>query len=95
MEARRWLLAQVLQIQEEVNQLAQEAGQPKLSLINSEELARIHELWAAKTWPNGWEGTEPHGDALFDEVFLDGSIQRRLPLLFEEDELMPEEVSDG
>jgi DNA sulfur modification protein DndC len=79
LEARRWMLEQVLRIQAEVNQLAD--GQPELSLINAEELARIEELIAARTYPEKWDGTEPHGDVWLPEYLADGSIQ---PLLFDE-----------
>ncbi len=80
LEARRWMLAQVLGIQAEVNQAAERLGRPTLSLINDEELARIEELIAAGTYPDKWDGTEPHGDAWLPEILPDGSIQ---PLLFD------------
>ncbi|WP_316964651.1 hypothetical protein [Acaryochloris sp. CCMEE 5410] len=73
------MLEQVLVIQKQVNQDAQRLGRPPISLINSEELARIHELIELKTYPDKWDGTEPHGDERFNEVLPDGSIQ---PLLF-------------
>ncbi|NJL01603.1 MAG: phosphoadenosine phosphosulfate reductase family protein [Spirulinaceae cyanobacterium SM2_1_0] len=85
MEARQWLLDQILEIQMAVNKGAQLAGQPEFSLINAEELARIRELWAANTWPERWDGTEPHGDKVLDTFLADGSIQPRLPLEFGED----------
>jgi DNA sulfur modification protein DndC len=46
MEARAWGLDRVLDIQKR-------AG---VDLINAEEEARIRELWALGTWPEGWEG---------------------------------------
>lgn len=49
-----------------------------VDLINSDEEARILELIAAKTWPRGWDGTEPIASDLFSNVFPDGSVQ---PLL--------------
>ena len=79
LEARRWMLEQVLRIQDEVNRGA--AGQPELSLINALELARIEELIAARTYPEKWDGSEPLGDEWLPEYLADGSIQ---PLLFEE-----------
>jgi len=74
------MLAQVLGIQAEVNQTAERLGRPTLSLINDEELARIEELIAAGTYPDKWDGTEPHGDTWLPEILPDGSIQ---PLLFD------------
>jgi DNA sulfur modification protein DndC len=49
-----------------------------VDLINAEEEARIRELVAAKTWPRGWDGTEPLASLPFDNVNPDGSVQ---PLL--------------
>ncbi|MBF2086293.1 phosphoadenosine phosphosulfate reductase family protein [Thermoleptolyngbya sp. C42_A2020_037] len=80
LEARRWMLTQVLGIQAEVNQVAERLGRSPISLINDEELARIEELIAAGTYPDKWDGTEPHGDEWLPEILPDGSIQ---PLLFD------------
>ncbi|MGI0492160.1 phosphoadenosine phosphosulfate reductase family protein [Alkalinema pantanalense CENA528] len=80
LEARRWMLNQVLAIQDEVNTAAQLLGRTKISLINTEELARIEELIAAKTYPEKWDGTEPRGNEWLPDILPDGSIQ---PLLFE------------
>lgn len=81
LEARRWMLEQVLEIQAEVNAMAQRLGKPSLSLINDEELARIEELVAAHTYPEKWDGTEHRGDEWLPEILPDGSVQ---PLLFDE-----------
>lgn len=78
MDARRWMLEQVLAIQDEVNQAAIAQNRPTISLINEEELARIEELIAADTYPEKWDGTEPRGDVLLPEIFPDGSIQHLL-----------------
>jgi DNA sulfur modification protein DndC len=80
MEARRWMLGEVLAIQALVNEAARAQGKPEISLINDEELARIEELIAANTWPQKWDGTEHRGDVLLPEILPDGSIQL---LLFE------------
>jgi DNA sulfur modification protein DndC len=80
LETRAWLLEKVLRIQSEVNGAAAACGQPPLSLINEEELARIRALIAAKTWPEKWDGTEHRGDEWLPDILSDGSIQ---PLLFE------------
>lgn len=81
MEARRWMLEQILGIQAEVNREAIAQGRPEISLINEEELARIQELMAANTWPDRWDGMEARGDMMFPEIFSDGSVQE---LLFDE-----------
>jgi DNA sulfur modification protein DndC len=77
-EARWWMLEQVLAIQSEVNEAATVEGRPEISLINSEELARIEELIAANTYPDKWDGTEPRGDVMFPKILPDGSIQQLL-----------------
>lgn len=51
-EARAYGLERVLDIQR----------QSGMDLINSEEEARIREMWTAQIWPNGWAGDEVHGD---------------------------------
>jgi DNA sulfur modification protein DndC len=81
MEARCWMLEQILGIQAEVNREATAQGRPEISLINEEELARIEALMAANTWPDKWDGTEARGDVMFSEIFPDGSVQE---LLFDE-----------
>ena len=81
LEARRWMLEQVLAIQSEVNTAARSLSRPEISLINDEELARIEELIAANTYPEKWDGTEHRGDEWLPEILPDGSLQ---PLLFNE-----------
>lgn len=70
-EARRWGLERVKDIQER-------AG---VDLINAEEEARIGELIASQTWPEGWDGTEPLASAPFENVYPDGSSQPNLRLM--------------
>jgi DNA sulfur modification protein DndC len=79
LETRRWMLGEVLRIEAEVNGAAAASGQPPLSLINDQELARIEALLAANTWPEKWDGTEHRGDEWLPEILADGSVQ---PLLF-------------
>lgn len=81
MDARRWMLSQVLEIQDEVNEAASRLKRPAINLINEEELNRINELIDANTWPQKWDGTEETGDILRPNILSDGSIQ---PLLFSE-----------
>ncbi|GJD58683.1 phosphoadenosine phosphosulfate reductase [Methylobacterium dankookense] len=74
-EARLWALGEILAIQAEVNAAADAQGRPRLDLLNAEEEARIRELIAAGTWPQGWEGDEPTADTPLDAVFPDGTVQ--------------------
>jgi DNA sulfur modification protein DndC len=55
--------------------MQREAG---VDFIDAQEEARIRELIAAETWPDGWDGDEPTADTPIDLVFRDGTIQ---PLL--------------
>jgi len=75
------MLEQVLEIQDEVNQSAIIQNRPTMSLINEQELNRIKELIAAKTYPEKWDGTEPKGDEWLPTILSDGSVQA---LLFDE-----------
>lgn len=76
--ARLMGLNRVLAIQAECNASAAALGRPLLDILNREEEARIRELIAAETWPNGWDGDEPAADMPMDSYFSDGSVQ---PLL--------------
>jgi DNA sulfur modification protein DndC len=82
MEARRWMLERVLAIQDQVNQGALASGQPEVSLINEDELARINNLIKENTWPEKWDGEEHHGQVLLPKIYSDGSMQL---LLFDDD----------
>ncbi|WP_246697012.1 phosphoadenosine phosphosulfate reductase domain-containing protein [Methylobacterium planeticum] len=77
-EARLWALGEILAIQDEVNASADALGRPRLDLLNAEEEARIRELIALGTWPDGWDGDEPTADTPLDAVYPDGTVQ---PLL--------------
>lgn len=79
LETREWMLGEILRIEAEVNAGSAQAGQPEICLINAEELARIHELIAAETWPEKWDGTEHRGDEWLPDILPDGTVQ---PLLF-------------
>lgn len=78
-EAREWMLSEILRIESEVNAKAVSSGQPNICLIDSEELARIRELISAQTWPEKWDGTEHRGDEWLSSILPDGSVQ---PMLF-------------
>ena len=77
-EARLWALGEVLAIQAEINASAAVLDRPGLDLLNAEEEARIRELIALETWPDGWDGDEPTADTPLYAVFPDGTVQ---PLL--------------
>lgn len=66
MEARRYGLAEVMSIQNEINSAAAVLGRPTISLIDTDEYASIMDLMEANTWPDGWTGTEMRGDAFLN-----------------------------
>lgn len=78
-EARLEALDRILAIQAECNAAAERLGRPCIDLLNAEEEARIRELIAAETWPQGWTGEEPTADTPLDSIYADGAVQ---PLLF-------------
>lgn len=59
MEARRWALASILDIQARCNA---DPSRPTVDILNDEEVARINELIDANTWPQKWTGNEPRAD---------------------------------
>lgn len=69
LEARTEALAKILDIQ----------ARAGVDLINAEEEARIRDLIAARTFPDKWNGDEPHADVWLDSVYGDGTEQ---PILF-------------
>lgn len=79
LESRLMALERLLGIQNEINEAARRLGRPLVDMINAEEEARIRELIAAETWPDGWDGDEPVATTPLDKVYADGSVQ---PLLF-------------
>ncbi|EPB5738903.1 hypothetical protein ACRQNN_003497 [Pseudomonas aeruginosa] len=42
-------------------------------------MSRQSDIFAAGTWPDGWDGDEPIATTPLDKVFADGAVQ---PLLF-------------
>lgn len=80
MEARRYGLERVLDVQHRINAEALLRGRPYVVLINPEEHRRILELHQLNTWPQKWDGTEPRGDVMLDQTFSNGAVQ---PLLRE------------
>jgi DNA sulfur modification protein DndC len=78
MDARRYGLSVVLNVQDEINTVARTQGRPEVDLINADELARIEELMAANTWPQRWTGNEPRGDVLIPQIYQSGAVQEIL-----------------
>jgi len=78
MDARKWALAEILNIQNEINAVAIAENKPTISLISPEEEFRIRELIELNTWPNGWDGTEQRADEPFLQIYQDGSVQQDL-----------------
>lgn len=78
-EARLMGLERILAIQSQINATAKIIGRPTVDLINAEEEARIRELIALETWPQGWDGDEPTADTVMETVYQNGAVQ---PLLF-------------
>ena len=81
-EARRKFLQQIRDIQHEINCYARSNKRPVVSLLNYQEHTRILELIEAKTYPNGWDGTEMRGDEMTDKIYRDGTVQ---PFMFGEE----------
>lgn len=79
LDKRLSTLEAVLAIQAEVNAAADALKRPRLDLLNAEEEARIRELVATETWPDGWNGDEPLASELVDAFFSDGTSQPLLP----------------
>ncbi len=71
MEGRAYGLARVLDIQKRA----------QVDLINVEEEARIRELWALNTWPDGWNGDEVKADLPLDAISVVGHDLIVQPLL--------------
>lgn len=65
LDARRWGLDQILQIQSEA----------RVDLINAEEQQAIEGMISAGVWPNGWDGTEPVATTPMDETIAEGVVQ--------------------
>lgn len=73
-EARLMALDRILSIQAECNRLGASTGRPTIDLIDAEEEARIRELIALETWPQGWDGEEPTGDVVLDVIYQNGAV---------------------
>lgn len=71
MAGRAFGLERVLDIQQRAS----------VDLINAEEEARIRELWALNTWPDGWDGEEVVADMMLDRIQAVGADLVAQPLL--------------
>jgi DNA sulfur modification protein DndC len=65
LEARRWGLEQIKAIQ----------ASARVCLIDEQEEAAILSMIEARTWPNGWDGTEPVATTPMDETIAEGLVQ--------------------
>ncbi|MDR2004145.1 MAG: phosphoadenosine phosphosulfate reductase family protein [Prevotella sp.] len=72
-EARKIFTNKILEIQNEVNILADHQGKKHIDIINQEELSRIQWHWDNNIWPNKWTGNEPIATDKFNQVYKDGS----------------------
>lgn len=78
-DGRREALARVLDIQSRINVAARSLGRPEIDLLNDEELARIHELLDARTFPNKWdEDIDALATEVMDEILPGGGVQPQL-----------------
>lgn len=75
LEARKTILQKILKIQQQVNKAARAQCSPEVSLINDEELKRINELIDAKTYPEGWDGSETSGATLSPTLLSNQAVQ--------------------
>lgn len=79
LEARKYFLQEILQIQLEVNIKAEEIGMPYIDILNPEEVSRIEELITVKTFPNKWSGDEINASVPQQEtIYSDGSVMETL-----------------
>lgn len=83
MEARRWGMARVLDIQKRVNAGARAVGDPEYFLINDEEKAAIEVMITANIWPQKWTGEEQLASLPFEEMdsatgLIQGSLMEAL-----------------
>lgn len=72
-EARKIFTNKILEIQNEVNILADHQGKKHIDIINQEELSRIKWHWDNNIWPQKWTGNEPIATDKFNQVYKDGS----------------------
>ncbi len=77
-EARKLFTNKILDIQNEVNLLADDQGKNHIDILNQEELSRIKWHWDNNIWPMRWTGDEPGATDIFNQVYKDGSKDMNL-----------------
>lgn len=80
MKAREAFAMDILQVQHDVNYLANLQGMSRIDIINEDEWRRIQWHWENNIWPERWSGEEPLATEPFDQMFQDGTVQSRLGL---------------
>ena len=83
LEARLWALREVLSVQTDINVMAVALGRPPIDLINAEELARIRELIALRTYPDRWSDDDPDATVMIPQTVAEG-IRQELLITLEE-----------
>ena len=79
LEARKYFLKEIINIQTSINIEADKVGMPKIDILNDDEINRINELIASNTFPNRWTGDEPIASEPTTEIiYPDGSIMETL-----------------
>lgn len=76
--AREYAFNKIIDIQTRINEEATKSNSPLISLLNHEEIDFIQQCWKDKVWPNRWDGSEPTGDTIMEQMFPDGTVQKRL-----------------
>ncbi len=77
-KARQYFTSLIINIQDEINALANCMNSPKVDLLNEEELKYIYQCWEDNIYPNGWTGEEPSANEPFTQIFQNGSKQEKL-----------------
>ena len=79
LDARKWGLDQVLEIQRDINDEATLRGRPEMWLIDGVQEARIRELIALRTYPQRWSDADPDATVLIPQTYQSGDVQAILP----------------
>jgi DNA sulfur modification protein DndC len=79
LEARRGFFQRILDLQDRINQAADQQGRPRVDILNHEELKFIEACLIAGLYPDKWDGSEPLATELLPLVHADGTEQ---PLLW-------------